>query len=1444
MRKVCEYFIASSFGRVFSNEDGSALDVNVEMRRGEASVSRATVNTDAVMAYGPANCGVALVSGTIGVIRGRIPWNAMGREAVVMDVEDVELVARLTSSSDAESVFDDDADDAAVEGGERSKGAAVMAKALDVLCRGLKARVARASMVVQDASGVAKFIVRVDAADYTHGTGATFDGVSIRRVSTGYGCSVTESVVDDARARVRYSKDASSHRLDVEFDAFEAVATVHTMRHLADIASAYGSAATERLRGSTSSRPKRSFIDDVLSHENEKNAMEASAYHDATSDDMGESVYEDSSDAFFDAEDALRELSSSMALEPESPSRRMRVVVSCPECTVSAPFEAVRCTLRATSVEIDISDALEVSWTTLEGAFAVNDADEIAVVVDGSDDRARCRVVVHDDHASLVVGRISAKLNQIEYVNTRGDSSAIEGSIYWLKDSTHPLDGSLPRRCLTYVRDMDASGDTGASLREHLANDASICVKLRIPSADVTLSADVLDIASFMIESMYELPEYHPLALRMPTPDSVLNPIVLALSVDQISVQLDPPSDVNDLYSTALAESVASSDEIQWTFSKVACFASTGISGAVGADFIWAQCVSSQLKVNGTEVLVMDNNGVSNASVGATLALAREFGETTCANASIAGVVVSVGECESIIQRLNTFIPAREEGVDVDSGCIKFMLSLCDASLVYKSNDSFAIIHNDFLRVSLSPAPKDARDVLTTPRSEVLTGEITGYVAPKCVKDTGDIRTLCAFPFTAQCLRAEKFARMFTVSTVTLSTVTSTTRTAITSIQLKSCRSELHKDTIRSAQRLFTSDVEAFDDSTSPQSGDENEYVFVSPVKKPKSTEASSRGAYGVDVTASDIENATQDHVMFPKRSLRTASKPGMLPMHRVPLMKRDSNAPIGPNVIDNFFYRETRRIRKRKPAPLFASGSVTAVRQRSLRHIVSRAGDAQMSTAPHTRFAGEFPSIVPIPAPVSSSSPEAIQAGGDVRTRYLPLPQDVSVPLNTMHIDVESLDVRVLSGLFWAETPATATGHADSVATDALGTSTGIEFSATKTTTRIDAFSADGGVAAHRLACSVKNITCVDITAGATWPIVMQYDAVFGERTPQSDSLTFDVTAVRPDADAATDVEYVVKASMLPVHIKLDQRVLRLLLGVFREPTGMPQVDVTPPDNDVAPDVAYFQKIEVDKLSLRFDYCGRHVDIDALRSGNLLEALNLIPWDGVRLDIKPVRVSGVLGVGVAVERVARSWLEDVSRTQAHKFLASVKPIKSAANIGRNALKVVSKPLEYRRRRGGVVGGLAIGVGSLIKAVSLEAMELGAFAAGQSAALLAAAECMMHTDDGNVNDADEEPETLMVTRSGTEPATVLEGLSLASKDVWRGAQRAAKAVIIDPYREYATGSTSKSTAALRAIKATPFATITGAKGVTKAIDHALTGAKNSLRESPERATTSAPSPSS
>ena len=276
----------------------------------------------------------------------------------------------------------------------------------------------------------------------------------------------------------------------------------------------------------------------------------------------------------------------------------------------------------------------------------------------------------------------------------------------------------------------------------------------------------------------------------------------------------------------------------------------------------------------------------------------------------------------------------------------------------------------------------------------------------------------------------------------------------------------------------------------------------------------------------------------------------------------------------------------------------------------------------------------------------------------------------------------------------------------------------------------------------------------------------------------------------------------------------MKLALDVFADDSNDSSHVASPPREESI----YFQKIEIDRLSLRLDYCGRQVDIDSLRSGNLLEALNLVPWDGVLLDIQPLRLTGIAGVVPVVQTAVNAWLDDITRTQAHKFVQSVKPIKSATNIGRRAAGLVSKPLEFHRnnRRGGVVAGFALGVASFVKEVSLSSIELGAFAAGQSAALLAAAE-------GMIVDAEREIEDV------SSPTNVFHGLSLASKTAWRGARRATDALVVEPIRDYATGDVTSSAALLGAVRKVPYAAVTGAKGFTKAVDHALSGAVASFR---------------
>lgn len=84
---------------------------------------------------------------------------------------------------------------------------------------------------------------------------------------------------------------------------------------------------------------------------------------------------------------------------------------------------------------------------------------------------------------------------------------------------------------------------------------------------------------------------------------------------------------------------------------------------------------------------------------------------------------------------------------------------------------------------------------------------------------------------------------------------------------------------------------------------------------------------------------------------------------------------------------------------------------------------------------------------------------------------------------------------------------------------------------------------------------------------------------------------------------------------------------------------------------LVYFQRCEVDQGRVRVDYRPRRVDYAAIYQGNYAELVNLIPWDGITLKLKPVVATGVHGWAGVASAVCGEWLEDVTANQRHKFV-------------------------------------------------------------------------------------------------------------------------------------------------------------------------------------------------
>jgi hypothetical protein len=126
---------------------------------------------------------------------------------------------------------------------------------------------------------------------------------------------------------------------------------------------------------------------------------------------------------------------------------------------------------------------------------------------------------------------------------------------------------------------------------------------------------------------------------------------------------------------------------------------------------------------------------------------------------------------------------------------------------------------------------------------------------------------------------------------------------------------------------------------------------------------------------------------------------------------------------------------------------------------------------------------------------------------------------------------------------------------------------------------------------------------------------------------------------------------------------------------SGSPSGGVQPP---------FFQKVVIWGTGVCVHYCPRRVDIVALRDGDFLELLNLVPWGGVDLNLKPLRFTGVVGWDGLAAGAASEWLSYVAKTQAHKFLAGVAPIRSVIQVSSAVATLLSGPASSLQK---AVGG-------------------------------------------------------------------------------------------------------------------------------------------------------------
>jgi autophagy-related protein 2 len=98
-----------------------------------------------------------------------------------------------------------------------------------------------------------------------------------------------------------------------------------------------------------------------------------------------------------------------------------------------------------------------------------------------------------------------------------------------------------------------------------------------------------------------------------------------------------------------------------------------------------------------------------------------------------------------------------------------------------------------------------------------------------------------------------------------------------------------------------------------------------------------------------------------------------------------------------------------------------------------------------------------------------------------------------------------------------------------------------------------------------------------------------------------------------------------------------------------------------------FFTSFKVYPAKLKVDYTPEKMDVDSFRSGNYVEILNLCPLEDMVLTLQAVENHDLTGWGSVFGELASRWIEDVGKTQSHKFFTRATPVQFFSGITEGA---------------------------------------------------------------------------------------------------------------------------------------------------------------------------------
>ncbi|XP_061367133.1 autophagy-related protein 2 [Gastrolobium bilobum] len=392
------------------------------------------------------------------------------------------------------------------------------------------------------------------------------------------------------------------------------------------------------------------------------------------------------------------------------------------------------------------------------------------------------------------------------------------------------------------------------------------------------------------------------------------------------------------------------------------------------------------------------------------------------------------------------------------------------------------------------------------------------------------------------------------------------------------------------------------------------------------------------------------------------------------------------------------------------------------------------------------------------------------------------------------------------------------------------------------------GGLHASKMSVSVQHFYLYDKSQDAPWKLVLGYYHSKGHpRESCTKAFKLDLEAVRPDPLTPLE-EYRLNVAFLPMLLHLHQCQVDFLVDFFvrknslndQFPNNCQDLEGSNslPENSkdlVCHSIAqeallpYFQKLDIWPILVRVDYSPKHVDLAALRNGNYIELVNLVPWKGVELNLKHVHATGIYGWGNVCETTIGEWLEDVSQNQIHKILRGLPTVQSLIAVVTGAAKLVSSPVENYKKERRVLKGIQRGTIAFLRSISLEAVGLGVHLAAGANDILLRAEYTLASIPSPVPLPVKDKSKTDVRSN--QPKDAQQGIQQAYESLRDGLGKSAAVLVQNPLKKYQRGS-GAGPALAAAFRGVPTAAIAPASACASAVHYTLLGFRNSL--DPER----------